>query len=150
MQDQYVIMDRGFKNVRQHKLVTGYQLQVRIPYYRGVFLSLVHQLDLAVDDRPIPATDLEIELAGRRFSVDQMMEADDVRWEYGAPAILKVKCPGGLSPGRHTVWVGIVIRKSYIPPEDPEHLYPFAWHDGTFHPYIEPPTVSTRQMTLVQ
>lgn len=154
MQDRYVIMGTGFKNVVKDGHATGYQLDVRIPYYRGVYLSAVHFLELAMDGKPVPDAKLRIVVSGQAFTIPEMYEADNVRWDFGAPATLLVEAPGGLDPGLHTVRVGIVIRKSYLPAEDPEHLYDEAfsgvWRDGKYSTFIEKPTVISRAMTLVQ
>lgn len=152
MQGPYVIMTRGFGNVVENGKIIGFELNMRIPYYRGTFLSLVHYLSLAVDGQPLPESQLRVLLGGRVFTIPQMKEADDVRWAYGAPATLRALKPGGLEPGLHEVEIGVVIRKSYFPPEDPEKLYGFfdLWKDGQYTPYIEAPLVISKRMTLVQ
>ncbi|MEY4762358.1 MAG: hypothetical protein RLZZ200_2214 [Pseudomonadota bacterium] len=150
MQEQVMVMTRGFRNVTRFGETVGFELLVRVPYYRGVFLSLVHELILSVDGREYSPDDIEIEVGGRCFTHAGMMEADDVRWDYGTPATLRARHAGGLTPGLHAVKVGMTIRKSYIPPEDPEHLLDFAWREGKYTPFFEPPSVVTRRMTLVQ
>jgi len=153
MQDPYVIMNTGFKNTVEGGTASGYQLDIRIPYYRSVYLSAIHSLELAVDGEPITAQDLRIVVAGRTFTIPQMFEADSVRWGFGDPATLLVSRTGGLKPGIHTIKVAIVVRKSYLPATDPEHLYedfPGLWKDGKYSTYIEGPTVITKKMTLVQ
>jgi hypothetical protein len=153
MQDPYVIVNTGFKNTVEGGATSGYQLDIRIPYYRSVYLSAIHSLDLSVDGAPIPQQDIRIVVAGKTFSIAQMFEADSVRWGFGDPATLLVSKSGGLKPGIHSIQVGIVVRKSYLPATDPEHLYedfPGLWENGKYHTYIEGPTVVTRKMTLVQ
>lgn len=152
MQDPYVIMTRGFKNLVQDGKTTGFEVNIRIPYYRGTFLSLVHYLSLRIDGETIAPESMSITVAGKTYSMAAMEEADDVRWEFGAPATLRVVRAGGLVPGVHSVEVGIVIRKSYLPPEDPERLYTFfdLYKEGKYQPYIEAPTIISKRMTLVQ
>lgn len=153
MQDPYVIMNTGFKNTVAAGMTSGYQLDIRIPYYRSVYLSAIHSLDLAVDEQPVPPQDIRLVVAGKTFTLAQMFEADSVRWGFGAPATVLVSKSGGLKPGIHSIKVGIVIRKSYLPATDPDHLYedfPGLWKDGKYSTYIEGPTVVTRKMTLVQ
>ncbi|MBS0612679.1 MAG: hypothetical protein JSS24_05875 [Proteobacteria bacterium] len=153
MQDPYVIMNTGFKNSRDSGALSGYQIDIRVPYYRGIFLSSVHSLELAVDGQAIAPESLRIRVSGRTFTMAQMLEADSVRWGFGDPATLFVARPGGLKPGIHEVRVAIVIRKSYLPAQDPEHLYeefPGLWQNGKYSTFIEGPTVVTRRMTLVQ
>lgn len=151
MQDQDVLMTRGFKNLVEAGKVTGYQVNMRIPYYRGIYLSAVDYLKLTVDGRDIARDELRIMVNGKSFTMPEMEEAGDTRWFYGHPATLMVTKPGGLMPGIHSIQVGITIRKSYFPATDPEHLYDFfdLWKDGKFVPFIEPPTVARKKMTLV-
>lgn len=150
MQDQYVLLGRGFKNILAWGKATGFEFQIRIPYYRGVFLSLVHELSVEVNGQAVATDDIEVGVGGRYFSIAEMTEADDVRWGYGESAIVRVRRPGGLNPGAHQIRLSILIRKSYTPPEDPEHLLDFAWRDGKYFPFMEAPTVVSRTMTIVQ
>ena len=150
MQDQYIIMTRGFKNVREGDRALGYQFNIRIPYYRGTFASLIHTLMVNVDGEDIPLERIRFILAGKEMTLPELDEADEIRWNFREAATLRVLQDGGLEPGLHTVQVGMTIRKSYSPPEDPQHLYPYMWRDGVYHPYMEPPTVGIRKMTLVQ
>ena len=128
MQDPYVIMNTGFKNTVEGGTTSGYQLDIRIPYYRSVYLSAIHSLDLSVDGAAVPQQDIRIVVAGKPFTMAGMFEADSVRWGFGDPATLLVTHAGGLKPGIHTVKVGIVVRKSYLPATDPEHCCPRSMH----------------------
>jgi hypothetical protein len=153
MQDPYVIMSTGFKNTVMGGTAGGYQIDIRIPYYRSVYLSAIHSLELSVDGEKIPPQDIRIVVAGKTFTIGQMFEADSVRWGFGDPATLLVSKAGGLKPGIHSIQVGIVVRKSYLPATDPEHLYedfPGLWQNGKYSTFIEGPTVVTKKMTLVQ
>ncbi len=153
MQDRHVIMNTGFKNIAEAGATSGFQLNIRVPYYRGIFLSSVHTLELAVDGEGIPAEKLRISLAGRTFTIAAMYEADDVRWGFGDPATLLVARSGGLNPGIHAIRLAMVIRKSYLPATDPQHLYedfPGLWKEGKYLGFIEGPTVINKRMTLVQ
>ena len=88
MQDPYVIMNTGFKNTAEGGTASGYQLDIRIPYYRSVYLSAIHSLDLSVDGEPVPPQDMKIVVAGKTFTIAQMFEADSVRWGFGDPATM--------------------------------------------------------------
>ena len=152
MQEPYVIMGTGFRNTFAGGQASGFQLNVRSPYYRGTFLSSVDSISLDIDGVPVPADQIRISVSGHEFTLEAAQEADNVRWGFGDPATLRVMKPGGLAPGMHTVQVGIAIRKSYFPSTDPEHLYDFfdLWGTGVYKPYLEPPTVVSRKMTLVK
>src|ERR1700730_2371453 len=102
MQDPYDIMNTGFQIGLELGAARGYQLGIRIPYYRSVYLSAIHSLELAVDGESIPPQDIRIVVAGKTFTIAQMFEADSVRWGFGDPATLLVTHTGGLKPGIHT------------------------------------------------
>ncbi len=153
MQDPYVIMTTGFKNTNVGGSTKGYQLSIRMPYYRGTFLSLVHYLHLKMDGAEVPQANLRIAIGNRVFTIPQMEEAEDIRWDFGAKATLLVDKPGGLKPGAHHVEVGMTIRKSYLPPTDPERLYTDftgLYKGGTYSTFLEQPTVVVKTVTLVQ
>ena len=44
MFEKYMILTQEFKNVKDGPNVTGFQVKVRLPYYRGVWLSTVDPL----------------------------------------------------------------------------------------------------------
>ena len=72
MQDRYVIMNTGFKNIVEGGAATGYQLNIREPYYRGTFLSSVHYFDLTLDGGKVPRENIRIMVSGKTFTLDQM------------------------------------------------------------------------------
>ena len=153
MQDRYAIMNTGFKNIVEHSRATGYQINIREPYYRSTFLSAIHYFELVVDAQTVPRKDIRIVVSGRTFTMAEMEEADSVRWQFGDPATLLVEKPGGLAPGIHEIRMGMVIRKSYLPATDPEKVYsdfPGVYQNGKHSTYMEPPTYVTKRMTLVQ
>ena len=49
MLEKDMIQSYGFKNVAAGGNVTGFQVSIRIPYYRGIWASLLEGADLTVD-----------------------------------------------------------------------------------------------------
>jgi hypothetical protein len=163
--EKYMIVNREFHNVSQGGQTTGFQLKIRINYYRGCYLSMVDTLKLVIDGEEfstdqmtfsVPEHGPDIPSPQRTFTFDQLAQATDVRWFFGDPATLTINKPGGLKPGLHTVQLGLFIRNSYMPRFDKENLYDF--HGGGRGPNGETgyglpspnlPLV-TRKMTLVQ
>ena len=47
--EREVIQSVGFRNIVENGEVTGFQLKIRLPYYRGVFLSQLRPGTLTVD-----------------------------------------------------------------------------------------------------
>ena len=123
MFDRYMILARGFKNVRQGGNVTGFQLDVRITYYRGIPLSCVEGFDVAVDGESFTMEKIRYSIGGRTYTPVEAENATTVRWPFGDALTLIVDKPGGLKPGIHEVQVTQKLRISYHPdpakPGDP-------------------------------
>lgn len=116
MFDRYVFTENSCKNVVENNEVTGFELQTLITYYRGIPLSMVHEVKVAVDGVEVKRED--IYFSPNRvdyFSLDEMETCAYYRWEYGDKATIFVKRPGGLSKGSHDVTFTLVIRVAYIP-----------------------------------
>jgi hypothetical protein len=120
-----MITNMQFRNVTENGQVTGFQVRVRIPYYRGVFLSFLDDMRITVDGELFPPEKLKFSLGGRSYTLAEAHKVTDVHWDFGQYAALIASKPGGLSPGVHTVEVGMLVRSSYeLPPElDPEGLF---------------------------
>jgi hypothetical protein len=165
MFEKYMIMVQDFKNVSHAGQVDGFQVNIRIDYYRGVYLSQVDTLKLIVDGEEIPLDKMTFSVAKHgpnipsnrlTFTFAELAKTTNVRWFFGDPATLTISKPGGLKPGSHTVQLGLFIRNSYRPRIDKEGLYATpdrpVGPDGVTH-YGEPPAIlplTTKKMTLVQ
>lgn len=115
MFDRYVIGEEGFRNLTADGKVIGFQLRVRIGYYRGLVLSMVEGFDVSVDGERYPRQENLFEVRGRTFTFAQMETEYDERWEMGEYATVTVPRPGGLAPGKHQLDVTEFLRVSYIP-----------------------------------
>src|SRR5262249_33040861 len=146
MFEKYMILTQEFKNVRDQGNVVGFQVKVRLPYYRGVWLSTIHHLELRVDDESFPRAKITFCLGNRKFTTDQLEAARAVRWFFGDPATLLVSRPGGLSTGMHGVYFAIGWRHSYVPVNDPQHIYGFP---PDVVAMLDAPTATSKRMTLV-
>src|SRR5260221_14686203 len=110
MQEPYVIMGTGFRNTFAGEQATGFQVNVRSPYYRGTFLSSVDSLSLSIDGVSVPGDRIHISVSGHEATLEAAQAADNVRWGFGAPPTPRDTTAGGLQPGRHSVQIGIAIR----------------------------------------
>ena len=120
MFDKYIIVPEGFRNTATDNSapeisVSGYELGIRLPYYRGLGLSMVESIDLTVDGTPVPAESLTLTVHGNSYAVTDLATVFDDRWEMGEIATLRVAQPGGLAPGSHDVSVAQRLRISYMP-----------------------------------
>lgn len=125
MLEKYMISNREFCNVSENGSITGFQVRVRIPYYRGVFLSMVEDFRVTVDGTFFGPDKIQISLLGKRYGLRDLEKAADIHWDFGQWLTLIVSKPGGLAGGMHTVEVGMLVRTSYeLPKElDPKGLF---------------------------
>lgn len=116
MFDNNVFKANTCVNVIEQGEVVGYELQTNITYYRGIPMSMIEYIKVAVDGTEVPTEDI-------RISVDQhdwftLKEAETVttyKWEYGEPLYIRVMQAGGLSKGPHKVKLTVATRTAYIP-----------------------------------
>lgn len=116
MFDNNVFIENTCVNVEENGKVVGYEMQTNITYYRGIPMSMIEYIHVAVDG--VPEQDEDI-----RISIDQidwftLKEAEtvvDYKWEYGDPLYVRVLKEGGLSKGEHKVKLTVATRTAYIP-----------------------------------
>ena len=115
MFEKYMIMTRGFKNVRNNRDTIGFQLNIRTTYYRGVYLALITGLEVSVDGEVFKPEQLRVSFGGRDFTLDEMTREETARWTFGEPATVTVLKQGGLQPGLHEISITQSIRPAYMP-----------------------------------
>ncbi|NDY91880.1 C-glycoside deglycosidase beta subunit domain-containing protein [Ideonella livida] len=115
MMDQHMLCDDGFENVVENGNTTGFALRARLPYYRGLGLSMVEDIAVCVDGQAIPREAVRLALRGRSWSLDEMEACFDEKWNFGEKAQVLIAQPGGLSAGAHQVDLAIRYRVSYLP-----------------------------------
>ena len=114
--EREVIQSVGFRNVVEDGEVTGFQFKIRLPYYRGVFLSQLRPGTLFVDGEAIRKEDITWCLNGETYTNDEMAVDFKTHWSPTELMVLKVKKPGGLKQGYHDLKYGYCFTSSYMPP----------------------------------
>jgi hypothetical protein len=115
MYDKYLIVGETFKNVDEGGNLTGFQLGIRLPYYRGVVLSLVGETQITVDGESIPSEAMTVTIGGKTYSLGQLKNEPVAKWEFGEIGIITVSKPGGLAAGEHKVELRQHMKISYVP-----------------------------------
>ena len=115
MFDKYMIVEDGFGNVTQDGVVTGFKFGARLPYYRGLGLSMVEDVGVTVDGRTFPHDTVRLTVHGNTYTLDEMESIYDDRWEFGEVATVTVNTLGGLTPGPHKIELAERLRISYMP-----------------------------------
>ena len=65
MLDMQLIQTRGFRNTVQNGQVVGFQFNVRLTYYRGIFLSQLRPQKVVVDGEVFPRESVIWEFDGK-------------------------------------------------------------------------------------
>lgn len=113
MFDQYIVCEEGFRARDDGR--TGGVVEVRMPYYRGLGLSMVEAVDLTLDGAPVPTDRTTFTVHGNTYRFDQLPTVLDDRWEMGERAQLAFETDQPLAPGEHDVAVAVRLRISYMP-----------------------------------
>ena len=111
----YMICDDGFRNIVENGRAIGFQLHMRLANYRGYLLSQIEDIRISVDGESIPRGDIRFSIGGRTYTLDEMEEVVDNRWELRQVATVTCLKAGGLAPGVHEISAEEHIRASYIP-----------------------------------
>lgn len=117
-------MPRFFKNAFSDYLITpqdsrvtpeGLVLDLRLPWYRSLPLSVVMPTALSVDDRPVALDGATVEYEGRRYTLAELPEQVDVFWFVQDSVLLHVPMAAPLAAGPHRVLLTLNLYPPYIP-----------------------------------
>ena len=115
MYDRYMICEDSLRNVAGNGQPEGFAFDVRITYYRGIVVSMIDGFDVTVDGEPFDREQISFTVRDRTYSLDELLDDEETRWEFGERATLRVAKPGGLAPGEHTIEVVQHLRIPYMP-----------------------------------
>lgn len=109
MFEQYVIVDGSLRSTPD-----GWAVDLRIPYYRGLGLSMVN-LQLELDGHIVRQEDVTIDLPGRSHSLTELPTLVNDRWGFGETLTANIKEGSPLEAGTHDLDVTVGLRVSYLP-----------------------------------
>ena len=71
--EKQVIQSVGFRNIKNgNGEITGFQFKVKLPYYRGVFLSQIRPGTLFVDGQKIEKDQITWTINGEEYTNQEM------------------------------------------------------------------------------
>ncbi len=115
--EKQVIQSVGFRNIKDSDgNVTGFQFKVKLPYYRGIFLSQIRTGTLFVDGEKFTKENLTWCFKDEEYTHEAMAQDFQTHWATTVPAVIKVKKAGGLKQGYHDLKFGFCFTSSYMPP----------------------------------
>jgi hypothetical protein len=115
MFDKYIICENSLRQRVENGEPKGFSVDVRLPYYRALGLSMIEQIALTIDGEPVARERITLNVAAGRFAVAQLGAAHDARWGFGEVGRLEVD---GALPQQgvdHEVQVEQHLRISYLP-----------------------------------
>jgi hypothetical protein len=113
--DNKMICTDLFENVVEQGQTVGFAFLGRLPYYRGLGLSMVEDIEVSVDGEKVAREDIRFSVRGRAWTLDEMETEYGDRWNFGEKARITVLKPGGLEPGTHKIEFAVRMRVSYLP-----------------------------------
>jgi len=92
----------------------GFSFLGRLPYYRGLGLSMIEDIAVTVDGAAVARGDVRFSVRGTTYTLDEMETVYDNRWNFGEKATI-IALNGGLAPGDHRIEFAVRMRVSYLP-----------------------------------
>ena len=109
MMDNKMIVEGSLRSVDG-----GFAFLGRLPYYRGLGLSMIEDIHVTVDGEAQPRESVRFAVRGQTYTLDEMETVYDNRWNFGEKASIIV-LNGGLAPGDHAIGFAVRYRVSYLP-----------------------------------
>lgn len=110
-----VIVDDSLKNIQVNNNNVGYQFDIRLSYYRGIFLSCANSFHLTVDGKEIPNELISFKVNNKEFFVDQLQYLTSEFWNVLDPATIVINDLTGIEEGNHEIKLDFFLRVPYLP-----------------------------------
>ena len=124
MLEQEVIQTTGFRNVKKEGKITGFNVPIRLTWYRGAWLSLLRPATVIVDGEKFEGDQITWIISGNTYAQTDLEKYPDIQWPRTEAAILTVNKPGGLALGIHEVQVAYSYIGSYYGAPRPDEDLP--------------------------
>jgi len=109
MMDNKMIVEGSLAHVEG-----GFSFLGRLPYYRGLGLSMIEDIIVSVDGKALPREAIRFAVRGKTYTLDEMETVYDNRWNFGEKAQI-IALNGGLPAGTHAITFAVRMRVSYLP-----------------------------------
>lgn len=93
----------------------GYEIQVRLNWYRSLPISCVETLRLSLDGEAVQPDQILFEVNDHQYRLDELVEKVEEFWFVQDSVVLRVQQPGKVAVGEsHMVEAEIALRFPYI------------------------------------
>ena len=114
MFEKYMIVAEQARYIKEGNKITGFQFGARLPYYRGLGLSMVEDIQVTVDEKPVEPGKITLTVHDNSYTLKEMETEAEDRWEMGEIAVISIDGEE-LPAGEHTIGLVIILRISYMP-----------------------------------
>ncbi|MFM2289803.1 MAG: hypothetical protein RL684_2946 [Pseudomonadota bacterium] len=94
---------------------SGLEIDVRLPWYRSMPLSVVEVASLAIDGQPVEPASIAFEINGKSFALAQLPEQVGEFWFVLDDAVLRVAGVPVRAGETHSVELQLNLYPPYIP-----------------------------------
>lgn len=115
MLETHMLNPDGYQNVVEDGKTVGFSFEMRIPYYRGITLSILRDIKVTVDGKEYPREALTVTINDETFTLEEMRTVIHNRWLFGQFGTVTVHTEGRLAEGDHDLSVTVVVAPSYMP-----------------------------------
>jgi hypothetical protein len=110
-----ILQNNSLKNFYIDGKVGGYVFDVRLGYYRGLYLSCLEEFKLSVNSEIIEEGNITFSLNNKEFAISELKYLISEFWTITQPAKIRVYQKDGLSAGDHEFDLRLVMRSPYLP-----------------------------------
>jgi hypothetical protein len=111
--DDRVLLEKNFKNIYLNNNPVGFNVGIKLNYYRGQHVSTIERLELSVDGQAIPQHLILFCINDKKFTIPQLKDLFGEFWPLRTTVNLEVY-NGGLSVGEHDVELALELRIPYM------------------------------------
>lgn len=114
--EQNLIQLRGFRNVKTAEKTIGFQVPIRLKYYRGIWVSQLRAATVFVNEDKYEGDQIFWTINGQHIEQADLGNCTDIHWSSMESATLTIRKEGGLVPDAYDVKVAYDLSASYLPP----------------------------------
>ena len=109
---QYLVWHQNYGRLFARDQCIGYYFSIRMPNFRGNYLSCIEELTFTLDGEPIDPQQTELLLNDKRFRVDELAQLYKEYWNVSDCCVVEVMREGGLQ-GAHRIGATMRLRYGY-------------------------------------
>ncbi len=120
-----VLVDGSLRHLYVDGQRAGFQVEARLGYYRGHYLSDIDEFWISVDGVKYDPAVTTFGINGKDIPATILNRCASEFWTLLEPAKIKVTLPGGIADGAHKVDLHLMLRVPYLPLPggDSDHSY---------------------------